>query len=134
MNENLKTRNQIFGINQDSPDKSDLNHSPHYPLEVAEYRPAGQNSHGSLQGYVKFSFPDTGMVIDDFYYHQDLSTGRKWIQFPSTQYRKKSGGRGFHYFLSFPLKSDLQRFQRIALGALDAFLGESRRKKNENRP
>jgi hypothetical protein len=90
-------------------------------IEIVEFRPHQKNT---LQGFLTLRMTSVGLEIRDVALHQQ--NGRRWLQLPSKPYQKPDGSQGWSYILHFYQKSCLERFQQVALKALDDFRRHAR--------
>lgn len=84
-----------------------------------------QYSGKTMQGFLAVRLTETGLEIRDIAVHQ--KNGKQWLQLPAKPYKKKDGGKGWSYILSFHKKEQYNRFQEATLKALDAFQRQDRR-------
>jgi hypothetical protein len=90
-------------------------------IEITSFDPC---SGTTLQGFLVVRL-ESGLEIRDIALHQ--KNGKRWLQLPAKPYKKKDGGKGWSYILSFHKKEHFNKFQEVTLRALDAFQCKSRR-------
>ena len=79
----------------------------------------------TLRGFLSVRLIETGLEIRDIALHQQ--NGKRWLQLPAKPYKKPDGRQGWSYILNFHKKEHFNKFQEVALKALDAFQRQDRR-------
>lgn len=97
-------------------------------IEIVDFKPYVKNT---FQGFLTIRLTSVGLEIRDVALHQ--RNGKQWLQLPAKPYRKSGGGQGWSYFLSFYKKETFNKFQDVALKALQGFRGQARRNTDETR-
>ena len=94
-------------------------------VKISDFRKHEQNT---LQGFLSIRFPLMGLEISDVALHQ--KNGKRWFQLPAKPFTKPDGSKGWNYILSFYEKPQYEKFQEMALKALDDFQRETGRNQN----
>jgi hypothetical protein len=76
----------------------------------------------SLQGFVTLELP-SHLVIKDCAYHC-REDGRRWIGLPGKPFTKQDGTTSYVNILDFSSKEAKNKFQRMALEAVDELLAQ----------
>jgi hypothetical protein len=85
-------------------------------IEMVNFRKYEKNS---LQGFLTIRLTGVSLEIRDIALHQkDMS---RWLQMPSRPY-EKDGEQKWAYVIRFYDKERWEKFQKLVLEALDAFL------------
>lgn len=84
--------------------------------EVIKWRAHTKNT---LRGFISLKLP-SGLVIHDMTLHE--KEGRRWVGLPSRSYQDNDGETQWIPVVECPDRSDRDRFNELALAALDAYL------------
>lgn len=69
-------------------------------IEIISFNSYRKNT---LEGFLVVRLIESGLEIRDIALHQ--KNGNRWLQLPAKPYRKKDGGKGWSYILSFHKKT-----------------------------
>jgi hypothetical protein len=94
-------------------------------VKISEFR---KHESKSLRGFLSIRFPLIGFEISDIALHQQ--NGKRWLQLPAKPFTRPDGSKGWNYILSFYERLQYQKFQEMALKALDDFQRETGRNDN----
>jgi hypothetical protein len=86
-------------------------------VEIKDFRPYERNT---LKGFLTVLLQPSGLEIRDLTVHQ--KGDRRWVNMPSRPYQNSEGKTSYSFIILFPDKERSQRFQDVALKALDEYL------------
>ena len=84
-------------------------------MKVLKFRKFKKNS---LRGFFELQLP-SGMAMRDLTYHS--KDNRRWVGYPSKPYTDESGNQKYQNQIYFPDKQVHEKFQQMALTALDSY-------------
>lgn len=85
-------------------------------FRVLDWKPLQR---ATLQGFFSITTP-SGLIIKDLSLHQRGED--RWVSFPGKPFKKADGSAGYINLVDFESKDLRQKFQALALHAIDAFI------------
>ena len=89
-------------------------------FEIRDWRP---RENGTLLGFCTIVTAG-GMIIHNCALHE--KSGRRWFSMPNREYQSREGERKFERLVEFIDRTAEDRFQALALSAIDRYLAEAR--------
>lgn len=86
-------------------------------ISIIAWKPYKKNT---LCGFLSLSLP-SGMIIHDCTLHEKNNS--RWIGLPGKPYDKPDGTKAYSPIIEIPNRDTSDRFQAIALAALDQYFG-----------
>jgi hypothetical protein len=93
--------------------------SNQHEFVASDWRPMPKNT---LLGFCSITLP-SGMRIKECTVHE--KSGKRWVSLPGKPWTKQDGTTGYVSILDFSTLEQKNRFQKLALEAVDALIGVS---------